>query len=204
MLPLVWFLLTLLALAGLTAFSPAERTLGLNARVVYLHGAWVWTALAAFTLAAASGAAGLLLRQARWQRWSLALGQTGLLFWITYLPLSMWGMQTSWNGLFLAEPRWRVAITFALGGLALQLGLLMVQRTAWAAGGNILFFLLLALALAAAENVMHPPSPILNSDAGRIQLFFFLLLGVTWLAAAQVAFGLYRSTRRSQFSPTIL
>jgi hypothetical protein len=203
MLPSVWFLLTLLALAGLTALSPAEKTLGLDARVVYLHGAWVWTALAAFALAAASGAAGLLLRQARWQHWSLALGQTGLLFWITYLPFSIWAMQTSWNGLFLAEPRWRVAITFALGGLALQLGLLLVQRAAWAAGGNILFFLLLALALAAAENVMHPPSPILNSDAGRIQLFFALLLGLTWLAAAQVAFTLYRWGRRSHFSPTV-
>ena len=40
---------------------------------------------------------------------------------------------------------------------------------------------------AALENVMHPPSPILNSDAARIQSFFVLLLILVLLASSQIA-----------------
>jgi hypothetical protein len=52
----------------------------------------------------------------------------------------------------------------------------------------------LLLALRSTENVMHPPSPILNSDAWRIQLYFTLMLALTLLAAWQVARWLYHST----------
>ena len=101
----LWFALTLLAIALLALVSPPERSLGASVRIVYLHGAWVWTALAAFAAASLTGILGLVTRRESWQRWSLALGRTGLLFWITYLPLSMWAAQANWNGLFLAEPR---------------------------------------------------------------------------------------------------
>jgi len=47
------------AVALLTVFGPAEKTLGTNVRVVYLHGVWVWTALAAFLSAAVAGLVGL-------------------------------------------------------------------------------------------------------------------------------------------------
>jgi hypothetical protein len=41
------------------------------------------------------------------------------------------------------------------------------------------------------ENVMHPPAPILNSDAWRIQLYFTAILALVLLAAFQVARWLY-------------
>jgi hypothetical protein len=126
-----WFALTVAAIAGLSALGPAERLLGANVRVVYLHGAWVWTALAAFVAAGLVGLAGLLTRRAALHCWSRALGHTGLLFWVTYLPISIWAMQTNWNGLFLAEPRWRLALVFAVSGLLLQLGLALLDRPAW-------------------------------------------------------------------------
>jgi len=117
--PLTWFGILLVAAAGFTLLGPAEKSLGANVRVVYLHGAWVWAALACFLAAAVLGAIGLILRGESLHRWSRALGRSGLFFWITYLPISMWAMQTNWNGLFLAEPRWRLAIVFAVGGLLL-------------------------------------------------------------------------------------
>ena len=55
----VWLLLTLVAIAVFTAFSPLEKTLGVNARIVYLHGAWVWAALAGLLLAGLVGLLGL-------------------------------------------------------------------------------------------------------------------------------------------------
>jgi hypothetical protein len=189
---LLWFLLILLGIALLTATGPAEKTLGSNVRVVYLHGAWVWAAMAAFLMAAVVGLVGLVTRRQPLHFWSRALGRTGLFFWITYLPISMWAMQTSWNGLFLAEPRWRLAVVFAVGGLLMQIGLTLVDDPAWASAANLVFALILILALQNTQNVMHPPAPILNSDTLRIQLYFVGLLLLTLLAVWQVARWWYR------------
>jgi len=96
-------------------------------------------------------------------------------------------MQTSWNGLFLAEPRWRLAVVFAVGGLLMQIGLALVEDPAWASAANLVFALLLILALQNTQSVMHPPAPILNSDTLRIQLYFAGLLVLTLLAVWQIA-----------------
>ncbi|MCJ7556761.1 MAG: hypothetical protein MUP90_07585, partial [Gammaproteobacteria bacterium] len=148
-------------MAVFTALGPAEKSLGTNVRVVYLHGAWVWAALAAFFAAGVVGLIGLILRRHRLHAWSRAVGRTGLFFWITYLPLSMWAMQTNWNGLFLAEPRWRLAVVFAVGGLVLQIGLSLVENPAWASAFNVLYAVLLWLALQTTDQVLHPSSPVL-------------------------------------------
>jgi hypothetical protein len=191
--PVFWFLFCLAAIALLTLASPAEKVLGAYARVVYLHGVWVWASLAAFTAAALTGLAGLLVainrprRGAGLQLWSRALGRTGLLFWITYLPISLWAMQTSWNGLYLAEPRFKLAVIFSVTGLLLQIGVTLLENPAWASAANLGYTILLFVALFNTKNVMHPPSPILSSDAGRIQLYFFALFALTLLAAWQVA-----------------
>ena len=182
-----WLMLTLLAIAAFTTLGPAEKALGANVRVVYLHGAWVWAALACFAAAAFAGLAGLLTRRPSLHSWSRALGRTGLLFWITYLPISVWAMQTSWNGLYLAEPRWRLAVIFAIGGLLMQAGIALLEDPAWASALNLVYAVILLLALRSAEQVMHPPSPILTSDAWRIQLFFAGLVCLTLLAALQIA-----------------
>jgi hypothetical protein len=185
--PLLWFGLLLAAAAGFAVLGPPEKSLGANVRVVYLHGAWVWAALAGFLSAAVLGVVGLAARSKTWQRWSRALGRTGLFFWITYLPISMWAMQTNWNGLFLAEPRWRLALVFSIAGILLQVGVYFLEDPAWAAAANLGFFIVLVFALTNTQDVMHPPAPILDSDAWRIQLFFLGLLGLTILAASQLA-----------------
>jgi len=184
--------MTLLAIILVTASGPAEKVLGGNARIVYLHGAWVWAALFGFAAAALVGTLGFILRRGNLHHWSRALGRTGLFFWITYLPISMWAMQTNWNGLFLAEPRWRFAMIFAIGGLILQAGISLIGNPAGASIANIAFFLALIFALANTENVMHPPSPILNSDAARIQSFFVLLLILVLLSGSQIARWWYK------------
>lgn len=193
--PLIWFGVTLALIAGFTLLGPAEKALGTNVRVVYLHGAWVWAALAGFFASALLGLVGLLLQRVNLQHWSRALGRSGLFFWITYLPISMWAMQTNWNGLYLAEPRWRLALVFAVGGLVLQVGVALIENPAWAAAADVAYFMALVLALVNTENVMHPPSPILDSDAARIQLYFAGLLLLTLLAAGLFAWWLFRLER---------
>jgi hypothetical protein len=192
---LFWFLLTAAAISAFTALGPAEQTLGTHVRVVYLHGAWVWASMAAFLAAGLVGAVGLITRRQGLHLWSRALGRTGLVFWITYIPISMWAMETNWNGLFLAEPRWRLAVIFAVSGLLLQVGLTLVEDPAWASAANVVYFLALMLSISTTQNVMHPPAPILNSDARAIQFFFFGLVLLTLLAAWQVSRWLYALDR---------
>ena len=107
---------------------------------------------------------------------------------MTYIPLSMWASALNWNGLFLVEPRWRVAFIFSIAGLLLQLGLALLNQPIIASVANIIYLSALLFSLVTAEQVMHPPSPIFNSGSLRIQFFFLSLNGLTLAAAVQIAF----------------
>ena len=182
--PLILFFSTLLLIGVTTLFGPEEKDLGANVRIVYLHGAWVLTAEVAFALAALAGLAGLITRRDVFHAWSAALGRTGIVFWVTYLPLSMLAMQTNWNGLFLSEPRFHLALTFAVVGVLLQVGLWMINQKWLISLANLAFFVVLRVVFAMAQNIMHPPpSPIFNSGNFLIIGFFLGLNLLAWLAA---------------------
>lgn len=182
--PLILFLSTVIVIALLALFGPEERSLGANVRIVYLHGAWVLSAELAFVAAALAGILAFITRRDVFHRWSAALGRSGIFFWLTYLPLSLWAMQSNWNGLFLAEPRFRLALIFAITGVLLQVGL-WIMNTNWITSiANILFIIVLRVIFATADNVMHPPpSPIFNSGNYIIIGFFLALIALTLLAA---------------------
>lgn len=182
--PTLSFLFTLLAIGIMTLFGPEEATLGSSVRLVYLHGAWVMTAELLFILAALFGLIALITRKDEFHRWSAALGRSGIFYWITYLPLSMLAMQANWNGLFLAEPRFRFALSFAIVGLLLQIGLWMMDTNWLTATANILFIAALRYIFATAENIMHPPpSPIFKSGNFTIIGFFIGLNILAWLSS---------------------
>lgn len=182
--PLVYFLIAVILIAILALFGPEEQSLGSNVRLVYLHGAWVLTAEIAFIFAALAGLLGLILKRDLFHTWSAALGRTGIIFWVTYLPLSLLAMQANWNGLFLAEPRFRLAMIFAITGVLLQLGLWVFNIPWLTSLGNILYIIALRVIFAQAENIMHPPpSPIFNSGNYTIIGFFIAMIALTWLAA---------------------
>jgi hypothetical protein len=182
--PFFWFLLAVLTTAALTAIGPQERSLGANVRIVYLHGAWVLTAEAVLGLSAVAGLFGILFRRERIHQWSAALGRSGLFFWVTYLPLSLWAMQANWNGLFLSEPRFRIAVIFAVTGVLLQVGLTLLARPVFTSLFNVLFFVALQIGLLQAAYVMHPPpSPIFSSGIISLELFFIGIIILTMLAA---------------------
>ncbi|MCK6581950.1 MAG: hypothetical protein L6Q49_02505 [Anaerolineales bacterium] len=176
-------LIVVLLIAILALFGPEEQSLGSNVRLVYLHGAWVLTAEIAFLAAALAGLLGLILRRGMFHAWSAALGRTGIIFWITYLPLSLLAMQANWNGLFLAEPRFRLAMIFAVAGVLLQAGLWIFNLPWLTSLANIVFIVVLRAIFATAENIMHPPpSPIFNSGNIVIIAFFVALNLLAWLA----------------------
>lgn len=182
--PLLLFIATLIVIALLALFGPEERSLGANVRIVYLHGAWVLAAELAFAAAALAGLLALITKRDAFHLWSAALGRTGIFFWVTYLPLSLWAMQTNWNGLFLSEPRFRLALIFAVTGVLLQVGLWIINTNWVTSLSNILFIVVLRVIFSTAENVMHPPpSPIFNSGNYVIIGFFLALVILTLLAS---------------------
>ena len=195
LLPKTLLSINVLLIAIFSLFGPDEKSLGRNVKLVYLHGAWVLAAEIAFVLAAVAGLLALTGIVAKkgdlsiWMfEWTHALGLTGLLYWITYLPLSMLAMKTNWNGLFLAEPRFRLALTFALVGILLQAGLWVLDQKILTALANIAFIIVLRVIFANAANIMHPPpSPIFNSGNWVIIFFFVTLILLTMTSAMLVA-----------------
>lgn len=182
--PLMLFFIAVLAIAVLALFGPEEQSLGANVRIVYLHGAWVLTAEIAFIAAALAGLAGLVTRRDVLHDWSAALGRAGIVFWVTYLPLSMFAMQSNWNGLFLAEPRFRLAMIFAVTGILLQVGLWLFSIPWLTSLANIAYIVTLRVVFASAQNIMHPPpSPIFSSGNYLIIGFFIGLNIFAWVAA---------------------
>lgn len=182
--PLTLFFITIIVIALLALFGPEEKSLGSNVRIVYLHGAWVMTAEVAFIAAGLAGLVALITHRDIFHKWSAALGWTGVIFWVTYLPLSLWAMQSNWNGLFLAEPRFRLALIFAVTGVLLQFGLWLIDTDWITSLANIIFIIALRVIFATAENVMHPPpSPIFNSGNYAIIGFFIALIVLSLVAA---------------------
>jgi len=182
--PLTLFFITIIVIALLALFGPEEKSLGANVRIVYLHGAWVLSAELAFVAAAIAGFVALITGRGLFHQWSAALGRTGIIFWITYLPLSLWAMESNWNGLFLSEPRFRLAVIFAVTGVLLQVGLWLINTDWITSAANIIFIVVLRIIFATASNVMHPPpSPIFNSGNYAIIGFFMALILLMLVAA---------------------
>ena len=182
--PLILFFVSIIVIALLALFGPEERSLGASVRIVYLHGAWVLAAELALLAAGITGLIGLITRHTNVHRWSAALGRTGIFCWVTYLPLSLWAMQSNWNGLFLAEPRFRLAAIFAVTGVLLQIGLWLMSTDWLTSLANVLFIVVLRVVFSTAENIMHPPpSPIFNSGNFAIIGFFLALIVFTLVAS---------------------
>ncbi len=193
-------LLNLALIALAVASGPLENTLGASIRLVYLHGAWVETGKVAFGLAALAGLCGLLpflppIWQRRGQALSLALGRTGLVFWLTYLPMSLLVMQVTWGGFFFDEPRWRIPLMFGVVGALLQAGLFLLNRPRLASLANLLYGVALWLGLGELTNVLHPDSPIFSSGSSRIEFYFIVLLALTLFLGMQITILFWRPVK---------
>src|SRR5512147_3258203 len=197
--PLSLFFLTVIVIALLALFGPEEQSLGANVRIVYLHGAWVLSAEVAFVAAAIAGLIALITKRDVFHRWSAALGRTGIFFWLTYLPLSLWAMESNWNGLFLSEPRFRLAVIFAVTGILLQVGLWLINHKLLTSAANLGYIVVLRVIFATAQNIMHPPpSPIFNSGNFAIIGFFLALIALTLLAAFFLTHWFLAFSRKTQ------
>ncbi len=184
-------LLALAAVALLLAWAtPNDVTLRGTSKIVYLHGALVWAALLMLT---ASGLAGLAVlvpapqgRRELLNAWALALGRTGLLFWVTTLLISLVASRMAWNSVFLSEPRYTMMFRVLAVGIIIQVVVLLVNRPALSGILHAVQALVIWGLLINTPAVLHPDNPILRS-VPSIQFFFGLMVLACGLAALQVA-----------------
>jgi len=183
--------LVILAVAALALAwaAPNDVTLKGTSKVVYVHGALVWTALLTLTAAGGVGLAALAMmpfkRDPAMHVWALALGRTGLLFWVAYIPVSMLASRMAWNAVFLAEPRYTTAFRVLAVGVIVQVIVLLFNRPALSSGLHVAQAIVLWAMLVTTPSVLHPDSPLLHS-VPSIQFFFGLIVLACGVAALQV------------------
>ena len=165
---------------------PAEQTLGSNLSLIILHGAWVWAGLIYFGLASLIALPAILSQDSWLHLVSGSLAMTGMFFWLTYLPMSLLVMQMNWGGLFFDEPRWKIPFTFAVVGLLMQTGLALIKQRNLTSAFNLVFGISLWVSLTRSQTILHPDSPISQSQSGRIPIFFGILLTLALLFGVQV------------------
>jgi hypothetical protein len=170
--------------------------LGTNARLVYLHGAWVWAALVVFVLAVGSGAIALSTQQPLWHAWSQSLSRAGLFSLLLTLPLSLLVMRVNWGGYYFDEPRWRILFTFVVTGLLLQLALTLINIPWLSSTGNLIYGVALLISMSAISSVLHPDSPILTSTSASIRTHFIILVVLFTAAFLQIGAWWRRTPRR--------
>ncbi|MFQ5340990.1 MAG: hypothetical protein ACE5F6_05530 [Anaerolineae bacterium] len=180
-------LLIAAVIALVLVVAPLDRVLGDVSRLVYLHGAMVWVALAGFTVAGILGVTHLLTDKPAWHRWSQGVERSAILFWGGYLPLSVVAADLAWNGVFWAEPRWAMAAQIFIVAVAFQVGGALldnpqVKSTLNALMAGAVWWLLLRTPL-----IIHPDNPIGTSDSVGIKLAFASLVILCGLAALQIA-----------------
>ena len=183
--------ISLVVLAGAALLfawaAPNDVTLKGTSKVVYIHGALVWTSLLTLTAAGVLGVAAVWVKRGdTMHAWTLALGRTGLLFWLAYIPVSMLASRMAWNAVFLAEPRYTTAFRVLAVGIIVQVIVFLFNRPAISSGLHAVQAVILWVMLLTTPSILHPDNPILRS-APSIQFFFGLIVLACGVAALQVA-----------------
>ncbi len=176
-----------LALAALVAVSPAEARLGDVVKLVYLHGAAERVSTYAYLLAGALGLAQLARPGAGLGRWTRALVETAILFWLAQMVISLPAQVLAWGGIVWDEPRvvgafWILVLTALVYAVARWVG-----EPSWVGLAAAANAALVIVVLRGAVNILHPLDPIVGSDSAWIKLCYAAIVVVTGAIAVQCA-----------------
>ncbi len=208
---------------ALLVLSPAEATLGNVVKIVYAHGAAQRIAAYAFILSALLGLGYLLLRGTQFAtkqspsapvelasqtllamtlaRWTQALAEAALGFWIAQFVISIPAQILAWGGLTWNEPR----VASSLWILALTVLVYIVTRwigeVTWIAFGAIANTIIFLIIMRGAVNILHPLDPIFGSSSPAIIIFYLAIVIVTGAFALGYA---YERARRISIPPEVV
>lgn len=171
----LFILVTLAAIAVAVSLLPTDIVLGAKIRMILLHGAWVWTALCLFLLASFIAVGWWLMKHQSLCRAAVAVALTGLIFWLLYLPQSLYVMKANWGGFYFSEPRWQIPFAFAIIGLILSAGLYLLRDPRLITAAIVLYSGALFYNLYHIGSVLHPESPVSQSPSIGIKIHFLVL-----------------------------
>lgn len=195
-LPLLVVLAGSLLVIGGVLSVPADATLKGTTRLVFFHGAVVWTALINAGAATALGvalfvsglfaqrggdrAAGALPRGGTGPLWRFFSFAT--LFWVLTLVLSFPVMQASWGGVLWGESRLVMSfqvVFLYLAAWGLCFIFLLDRPRRWLAAAASLTGLLTSYLVTSTPGSFHPDNPIFRSGDPRfIGSFLVILVGL--------------------------
>jgi hypothetical protein len=169
--------------------SPSETRLGSLVKLVYVHGALVWSGLLTFSVAGLLGLAALLVRRPIWYRGTHSAGLAALIVWCVYVISAMavteltWGQLVAWN-----EPRVRATGLILVTAVLLFLVTRMVKQEDFTALVNLIMGIVPWVVVRQADVIRHPVDPIGGSGSLAIQGYYWLIaLTIAGLAATLIA-----------------
>lgn len=180
----------------LALVAPQERILGGYIRLIYIHAAVTWVALALFAASFISGATHLPAAEKAPARWADAFFGNALYFWGASSFIGSIAAYLTWGEAWYLEPRTRMAfIILALALVVFTAGPMIkreVLRVALQTAVSAVIFLMLAL----TGKLVHPNNAFLKSDSLEIKIFALVIMlvfagvavqGVRWLALTRGA-----------------
>jgi hypothetical protein len=173
--------------AGLILWlSPAEQTLGQGIKWVYIHLAFIWTAMLGVLMVGILNLIQVFSARPGWQRWSRAgsWGALGLL--VVAFITSVAVMQVDWGGITWSEPRMQALLrTIAIWVIAHFAGPWIPDRLL----RGVLMAVVAAVALFPLRFgplVMHPQDALGASASLAIRLSGFGIFAIVFAASATV------------------
>jgi hypothetical protein len=186
-LPLLAVLLLVLLVIWIL-LSPSDTRLGNLVKLVYVHGALVWTGLLTFSVAGGLGLVALVVRRPIWYRGTQSAGLAALMVWCVYVISAMavtgltWGQVVAWH-----EPRVRATGLILVAALFLFGVSRLVKHRDFTALVNLTMGIVPWVVVRRAEVIRHPVDPIGGSGSAAIQSYYWLIVfTVVGLAATLV------------------
>ena len=181
--------LTLLTVALLLIrLSPSEETLGNLVKLIYFHGAVVYTAFFSFMIAGILGAIYLIRSRPTLYRWILAYQKTAVLYWLVYFLSSIVLTYLAWGGVGWMEPRFQLAIRILVLISTVFLITLWVDRPKIIALLNLVLFLTVFFLTSRVGRIFHPSNPIGRSNSSSMKVYAVLILLIFMVTSLGTAY----------------
>lgn len=204
----------LVLLGTLLVLSPAEATLGNVVKIVYAHGAAQRVALYAYLIAGGLGIVSLSLRGALFatkqsptanaeiasqktlamtERWSRALMESAIAFWLIQFVVSLPAQILAWGAITWSEPRVQSALWVLVFTALVYIVAIWIGDARWTSIAAIANAAIALILLRGAANILHPIDPILGSDSIAIKGFYLAIV----LTIGALAFQFARDRARA-------
>ena len=170
----------------LTWMAPAEATLGKAVKLVYLHAAIMWVGFGLLTIGGAAGLLYVFWRKKGFINWSCGSSFVGIaLISITGI-LGAITAKITWGQIYWAEPRMAMLGWIIIAAVAAAVVIKLSESSVIAGLANCGLAVIAWTLLIRTERVVHPGSPIFNSDSLTIKVFPLLITGFIAIASLQI------------------